>query len=132
MKVLGRADILGAQDRKPIRVEVPEWGGVVYVRHMSAAAKDRFDAAARDEKGKFIQELWRARVAAATMVDADGHLLFSEEDVRALGERSQIALDRVVAVANGANAMDGTAIEELAGNSEPVPSGDSSSSSPES
>lgn len=131
-KRLSRAEILSVQDRPVTRVDVPEWGGHVLVKTMSGLDRDRYEASLRDEKGKFVQDLWRAKTCAAVIVDENGAPEFTEGDLRALGEKSANALDRVIEVANRKNALDGTAVEDLVGNSAPGPSDASISASPES
>ena len=43
MALLSKADILGCNDIPTELVEVPEWGGSVKVRGMTAGERDRFD-----------------------------------------------------------------------------------------
>lgn len=131
---LTRADILSAQDRPVVRVEVPEWGAGKYVlvKAMSGLDRDRYEASLRDDKGKFVQDLWRAKTCAAVIVDENGAPEFTEADLQALGQKNANALDRIVEVANRKNALDGAAVEALVGNSEPAPSDASTSPSPES
>lgn len=72
-------------------VEVPEWGGPVFVREMTGVERDRFEAT----HAKAPNDNFRARLAAATICDDAGKRLFSEADVAALGEASSVALDRI-------------------------------------
>lgn len=93
--MLSRDQILGAQDLERRSVDVPEWGGVVCVRLMTGSERDRFEA----EHLKAPQVDARARMAAATLCDEQGALLFTADDVAALGKKSATALNRVVEVA---------------------------------
>ena len=98
-------EILAAQDRAPVEVEVPEWGGVVYVVGMSGDDRDRFDSTWGDklsqssENGPVDLGGLRALVVSKTLCDADGVLLCSREsEVTQLGRKSASALDRVFAL----------------------------------
>ena len=42
--LLSRDDILGSDDLRLERVDVPEWNGVLYVRVMTAGERDQFEA----------------------------------------------------------------------------------------
>ena len=111
--LLSKDDILNAQDRESIEVDVPEWGGKVRLMTMSGLARDRFEASFQG--GNDMKNI-RARLAAATIVDENGSLLFSEKDVSALGEKSGAALDRVFEAAQKLNRIGERDIEELSKN----------------
>jgi hypothetical protein len=114
-----REQILSANDARIEKVPVPEWGFDVWVRSMTSADRDAFEAAALSEKdrGKRVSmENFRARLAARTVCDADGTLLFSEHDVTELGKKSAAAMDRIFGVAARINGMSNKDVEELAKN----------------
>ena len=114
MDCLSKADILGADDRRPIRVDVPEWGGVVYVRPLSGVERDELEAWQAVNKGGVGL---RAKVASLVLCDAAGASLeFSEDEVDRLGERSAAALARVLNVASEASGLGAAAVEEAAKN----------------
>src|SRR5438874_1567721 len=101
-KLLTREEILAANDLITESVSVPEWGGAVLVRTLTAAERDAFEASCyigrgQDRKENFVN--LRARMVALSIVDATGAKPFSGDDVKALGEKSGAALDRVYAVA---------------------------------
>lgn len=116
MTLLDKAAILAAADIKTEDVDVPEWGGTVRVRTMSGTQRDAFGAALLGPDGKPDMSQYRAGMVAASVVGEDGVLLFSSEDVKALGAKSAKALDRVFAVADRLNGMSGDAIEAAKGN----------------
>lgn len=84
-KVLSAAEILAVHDRKRELVEVPAWGGSVYVQEISAADAERM----ADKHTSVID------FCAACIVDEDGNRIFTGDNVAALGEKSPEAL-RVV------------------------------------
>lgn len=117
MTLLNRDDILAADDIPSEIIDVPEWGGQVKVRALSGAERDRIEGSLISKgKGKPDLANFRAKLAAACMVDDDGKRLFGEADVVALGEKSASALDRVAEAAQRVSAMTDEDVEELEGN----------------
>lgn len=123
-KVLGREDILGADDLPRELVEVPEWGGSVWVRTMTGTERDAYEASIIEvklgPKGQASVERRmdnsRAKLLARSICGDDGERIFTESDISALGRKSAKALDRVFEVAQRLNGMTEDDIEELAGN----------------
>jgi hypothetical protein len=111
---LSRDQILAADDIRIVEVEVPEWGGTVCVRTFSAADRALFELGTND-----VRDV-RERLAAATICDEAGNLLFSAADVEALGKKSGAALDRVFAKARKLNRLTNRDMEELEKNSSPI------------
>jgi hypothetical protein len=109
---LTRDQILKAEDLKREEVPVPEWGGSVFVRTMTGGERDRFEAAfVRDKTDT------RARLAAATICDEAGTLLFSATDIEALGRKSAAALERVFVVAMRLSKVGKADVDDLEKNS---------------
>ena len=92
MALLSKDDILGCNDIPTELVEVPEWGGHVKVRGMSAGERDRFDDMIRTQGMAAL----RATMASSGIIDEDGKRLFTDAEVNKLAEKSAEALDRVV------------------------------------
>lgn len=130
-KLLTADEILEAQDLAMERVSVPEWGGDVMVRMMSAADRDAFEASMIKVGPDGVRlpdlSLMRAKLVAATVVDADGNRLFTFDQVEMLGRKSAKAMQRVTAVAERLNALGQTALEDAEKNSAAGQTGDSSS-----
>lgn len=135
-KLLSRDDILQASDLPMERVEVPEWGGYVYVRTLTGAERDEYESSmlivrgsGRGAQAQVNMANARARLCALAICDTDGSRLFSTEDVRALGQKSAAALDRIYSVAMRLSGLRPEDIEELTKNSPGAPNGDSGSDS---
>ena len=135
--ILTRDQILAADDIPQEEVAVPEWGGSVLVRGMTVAERSAFDqtmiSEVKDGSGYKIvpnraagREM-RQRLAAHSMVDADGKRLFTADDVKALGRKSAAALERVVRIAQRLNGMTEADVADLEGNSDEIRGDDSSS-----
>ena len=116
MSLLTKQQILQAEDIKTEIVPVPEWGGEVIVRTMSGTDRDIWDNLMFKESDYMNNN--RARLCACTIVDDNGNLLFSEEDLEALGKKSSLALNRAYEVAKRLNGLGSDEIEDLAKNSE--------------
>ena len=108
MALLTRDLILAAEDLPREKVEVPEWGGEVWVRAMTAAERDRLEEAVLDGKAASV----RALVAAMCMVDERGERLFGDQDVEALARKNAQALDRVFQVARRLSRMRESDVED--------------------
>lgn len=130
MGYLTRKEILAAQDIKTQDVAVPEWGGVVRVRGLSGAERDRFESTFITLNGTnatVTLEGMRAHLVAMTVIDEAGNLLFSPGDVEALGAKSSGALDRVFTAAQTLSGLTKADVEALAKNSGSGPSAASTS-----
>jgi hypothetical protein len=129
--LLSREEILGADDRKTEDVAVPEWGGSVRVRSMSGKERDAYEAGIVQMRGdgsrKVTLENIRARLVSLTVVGEDGERLFSESDIGVLGDKSAAALERVFDVARKLSGLSEDDVEELAGDFDDAPNGDSTS-----
>jgi len=115
---LTKEAILAADDLPRRKVEVPEWGGDVYVRTMTGAERDAWEISFVPEAGGEKRDLSniRAKLAVLACVDEQGKRLFDDADVEALGQKSASALERIVEAAGKLNALSGADLEELRGN----------------
>lgn len=131
MAILGKADILSAEDRKTVDVDVDEWGGTVRLREMSGRERDKFESDFVQTKGGETVENYdnlRARLVAACAVDENLNKLFPKaEDVKALGNKSASALNKVWKAAQKLNGMTEADVEELVEDLKADPSDDSTS-----
>lgn len=116
MAILSKEDILNKSDLNTKVVEVPEWGGEVIVSTMSGFVRDKFEASLVGKAGGTNTQNIRARLAAACLVDEKGNLLFTEQEVVKLGNKSSAALDRIFDVAQKMNRIGDREIEELSKN----------------
>lgn len=117
MTALDREAILKADDRRREEVEVPEWGGSVFIGVLSGSERDVFETSILEanKSGRGYSNI-RARLAALTICDDNGERLFSEDDVEALGQKSSKALDRVFEAAQRINGLTAKDVSELEGN----------------
>jgi len=129
MPILGREQIIGAEDIKIQTVPVPEWGGTVCVRTISAGDWDDFENSLVEivdgNKKKADLDDYRARFASIVICDTDGNKLFFKSDIDALTQKSKIGLDRVVEAGRELNGIADGDEEEIVENLKPTPDGDS-------
>ncbi len=111
MTTLSRDAILNINDTALVQVDVPEWGGAVYVRPMSGRDRDAYDLEMVQAGGKI--ENMRARIAVRVVCDADGNLMFKPEDADALGKKSAKALDRIYAAMESTSKTTADGIAQL-------------------
>jgi hypothetical protein len=110
-KCLDLEGIKGAKDHDLQKVEVPEWGGHVFVRTMSGIERDQFEQWCQAHLDDMTNI--RGVLAALTVVDANGARLFTREDAQWLGEKSAKALNRVAEKAQDMNGLSSADIEDL-------------------
>jgi hypothetical protein len=118
-KILTRDAILQAQDLPRELVEVPQWGGSVYVRALTGAERDTFETSIVEQRGKSTKmnlKNIRAKLVALTVVDEEGNRIFSDSDASALGKKSAAALDKVFEVAQRLSGLRPEDVEELSKN----------------
>jgi len=113
-KLLTREEILDCQDLKIERLDVPEWGGYVYVRSMTASERDAWEGRLIESKNK-VPEM-RSMLASELVCDENGKGVFTPDDLQALGRKSGAALDRVFDKVQQLNKVSEKDLEELAGN----------------
>ena len=121
MAILTKKDILEIKDIEIERVEVPEWGGDVFVKGMTGLERDTFEASIVQQRGKDARVNMvniRAKLAAQTICDKDGVRLFTDKDIRLLGAKSANALQRVFDVAQRLSGITEGDVDELAENLE--------------
>lgn len=116
--MLDRKSILDARDAKLEKVEVPEWGGSVFVRVLSGTERDAFEASnvrisgkGKDRRIDPVLGNYRARLAVLAVCDEKGERIFSDEDAGAVGKKNAAALDRIVEAAHRINGMGEDSVE---------------------
>ncbi|WP_030525740.1 hypothetical protein [Nocardia rhamnosiphila] len=124
---LSAEQILNADDLAWEDVKVPEWADkktgadTVRVRELPGTERDKFEAQFVGKDGASVRaeglEGFRARLAAAAIIDENGKQLFrSVAETKRLGEKSARALQRVCDVATKLSNMSEDDIKELTGN----------------
>jgi len=117
---LSKADIFNRKDHRIEPVDVPEWGGTVHVRTLTAAERDAFDASTvkvgRNGKGEPCLDNLRGRLGVLVICTPEGDRIFEDADAGELGRKNAAALDRVLEVARRMNGMATDSVEDARGN----------------
>ena len=112
--MLTRDEILRADDLSLTSVEVPEWGGAVYVRALRAGEREQLERQIRhDDTLQGFREL----VVATAVSDGAGEPLFSQDDLPALAAKNGAVVDRLAQEILRLSGMGADAVEEAEKNS---------------
>ena len=133
MKALTKESIFKLKDIKTVKVEIPEWGGFLWVKTMTGTERDSFEAGMIEQRGRNRNmnfQNMRARLVALVVVDKAGKHLFGKNDVIELGNKNAKALDRVFTVAQKLNGITPEDVEELTQELADSPFDSSASDSP--
>ena len=134
--VLNREDILAVEDIVIQPVDVPEWGGRVFIKGMTGAERDSFESSLVRATSKNKQDPSidmsnvRAKLCSRTICNEEGKLLFTPSDIKALTKKSAVALQRCWDVARRLSGLSDEDIEELTEELEDSPFEDSAFDQP--
>lgn len=120
--LLNKNAILQAVDVVKELVEVPEWGGSIFVRSITAAERGTIEAAAarfKEGKGKddSFARLFTLRFATMAICDENGARLFTDEEVKELAQKNAAVVSRIAQVAQRLSGFEKKDVEELEKNS---------------
>lgn len=134
VKVLSLDDLAAAEPAMPVEpVDVPEWGGRVFVRRLTAAEREQLDDALYDADGKLVRAKLRVALVVACLCKETGEPFYEPNDQAAasrFGAKSDVALRRVYAAAEKLNSMGAAEAAAGKGDSGAGPAAGSSSASP--
>ncbi len=132
MALLGKDQILEADDRKHQDIDIPEWGGTVRLMGLSGTERDAYEGSlvVLGSNGKVARHNLtdaRAKLVAKCLVDDDGRRLFTDSEVKALGAKNGAVIDRLYDTAKALSGIGKEHVEAKAGNSGTGPSAGSTS-----
>jgi len=106
METLTREAILAADDLPREAVDVPEWGGRIWVRALTAGERETWETRylGTDEAASPASRI-RASLAVFACCDEAGKPLFTEADVPALAGKSAAAVLRIWRIAARLNGL---------------------------
>jgi len=111
--MLDRSSILNFTDLKTEAVDVPEWGGTVFVRTLTGSERDAYELAVSEAQKTGRPVNIRAAIAVKACCDESGKRIFVDEDLDLLGGKSAAALDRVFEVAARLSGISSKDVKEL-------------------
>lgn len=109
-------DILKADDLPPKLVNVPEWGGEVYVATLRADERDAMESRLVELKESRGLIGIRAMMVAFCLCDASGNRIFAndlENAAAKIGKRAAPGVQRVFNVISEMNSISKEDVEEL-------------------
>lgn len=124
MALLNREALLTKRELKTETVAIPEWGGEVIVRQLTAKERDDYEQAFITTKGKNVQQNMRnmrAELCVRSIVNEQGERLLQNADAAAFGQHPADVIDRIFAAAAHLSGMTKADQEELAGKSDTGP-----------
>lgn len=111
--MLTRDSILAAKDFDFQDVEVPEWGGTVRLRGLSAAERDNFEATLAQTQD--LSNL-RSRLVVLSLVDDEGNRLFKDSEAKELGEKNALVIMRLFEIVRDLSGMADEDLQDAQGN----------------
>ena len=121
MGFLSKKEILAAKNLKTETVEVPELGGQVMIREMTAADRDSWEFEQLKKNGKSYSvnfENLRAKLIVRCVVDSETKLrMFSDSDAELLGNCSAASLDKLYEACQKLNKLSKDDVDDLVKNS---------------
>ena len=111
MSVLTAEQILAADDAGLLKVEVPEWGGDVYIRVMSVGERDSYERMWIGKRESGVEN-FRTEYLARVLCDEKGKLLFTKEQTASLASKSGAVMGRLFDAAMKHNYMQEDAVEQ--------------------
>lgn len=139
--MLSADEIFNADDLRRELVHVSLWKGDVWVRALTLAEQDIVRSLAMSDDMTLNEDVNRIRVPMASLmlnrtraqtvalgtIQEDGTPMFTLRDAERLAQKANAAVDQLFGVIVRLTGLSSTEIEELEGNSEAAPSGDSNS-----
>jgi hypothetical protein len=111
-KSVGREDVLQASDRTVELVEVPEWGGHLYVRNMTALERVEYDRWNLGTGGQPDMTGMRVKGVIMCACDEKGERLFTREDYESLSQKDGAAITRVFLALSRISGISPTSLAE--------------------
>lgn len=117
--MLTKDQILSARDGAVSSIDVPEWGGKIWVKALSGAEREDYQASMVIRKGDRYEadlKYQKLKLLIRCISDESGKRLFSDQDMSALGAKSGLVLNRIYNEAARINGLGDDAVEEEAKN----------------
>ena len=98
--MLSRDEILRHCELPSEELAVPEWGGVVRIRSLTAGERDAFEIELKDARTGGQVPNVRAALAVKVLTDDEGKRIFRDADAETLAAFGAKPLDRVFSLAS--------------------------------
>lgn len=123
---LTKQSILQAKDMRIERVHVPEWGGEVCLKSITAAERGQIEAAAarfRESRGKdeTFARTFTLKIVSMALCDENGNRLFDDGDFAELAKKNAAVIAKLAETAQRLSGFGKEDLEELEKNSAETP-----------
>ena len=117
--IINRDQALKADDLRRDKVEIPEWGGDLYVREITGAESLVFDSwmAENKDNKKVLGVGWHPIMVMLCACDDKGKRIFQDDDLELLKGKNKVVISRIAEKAIKINKMGADEIEEETKNS---------------
>jgi hypothetical protein len=112
---LTKEQILAADDLGLLEVQVPEWGGSVFIRVMSVGERDAYENDWLVNKSSGVEN-FRAKFVQKVLCNERGDLLFTKNEIDQLARKSAKVMSTLWEAAMRHNKLSESDVEELAKN----------------
>jgi hypothetical protein len=114
---LTKDQILAADDMGLLKVEVPEWGGEVYIRVFMVGERDSYERMVQLSRlsagGGVLPVNGRSELLWRVLCDEKGSLMFSVDDVEVLSKKSGAVMGRLFDMAMKHNYLREEDVQQL-------------------
>ena len=120
MEDLTKEQILQKQDLLIESVDVPEWGGRIYVRSLSGTEREEYEkiCSDRSRSKNFDMRGLRVKLIVLSVCDKDGKRIFGESDEAKLNKKSAAVIEKVFNAAKKASGLSDQDVKDLTENLE--------------
>lgn len=116
MASLTRDQILKQTKSKMKEINVPEWGGSVFIKVMSVGERDRYENEWQHARGHGGYQNFSTKFLIRCICEEDGTLLFTDADIEKLKNLPADAMRHLWDEAMSLNKLKSEDVEELAKN----------------
>lgn len=106
--------IFAAKDSNMEKVEVPEWNTTLYIKSMTGVFRDEFEAkVGKGKDGLYSIPNYRSYILVNTICDAEGTLVFNEDEIGSLGNMSAKVISELFDIATRLSGITKAEVDKL-------------------
>lgn len=109
---LTREQIVAINDVMITEIDVPEWGGSVYIKPLSVEQRDAFTDLVMNAEGKIDSKGFQVKMLLFALVNEQGNRIFTNEDEEFLNKKSTKVIDFLFKKVQQLSGMGDNAITE--------------------
>jgi len=117
--LLTKEQILAAQDITFEEVEVSEWGGIIRMKSLTGAERDKYESEIVKMKGNetsIVLKDLKVKLLALCIVDGEGNRIFTDGELSLLGGKNAKVINQLFEKAQSLCGLGNKDVEELTKN----------------